>query len=225
MSKIIVENSIDKVKEDPCISWRDSSLLDKVKLNSSAPPSDNPFDEVDTECEKYLLNEPIPNQGRVHGYYTLIHNITAALPERSNILEVGHREGLSSLCIYDALNESSKFVTIDIVQDLRFVPSKVFKDPQFICGTANSLDPFSALTVHRYVFPNKFDLVFFDTVHTYKQISAEYNNFKNILSDDCIILVDDINIADKGKFYDEWKGQKWKLGKEFHASGFGVFVK
>ena len=218
MSEKLIQKSIDEVNTNPCIKWNDLSLIETIQHHATTKPEES-------EYLTYILNRPINNRLQC-GYYTLIHNIIATLPERSNILEVGNREGLSTLAIYDALNESSKFVSIDIVKDLRFVPPEVFEDPRFIFGVADCLDPISVLSTQRYFFPNKIDFVFFDTIHTYKQISSEYQNFKNILSDDCIILVDDINLADKGKFYDEWEGPKWKLGYNFHGpAGFAVFRK
>jgi len=211
MTEDLIQKSIDEVGTNPCINWNDPSLIERIPDGS--------------EYQTYILNRPI-NDKLQCGYYTLIHTLVKGLAENSIILEVGNREGLSTLTIFDALKSSHKFITVDIEEDLRFVPPRVFEDPRVSFGIGDCLDHEVFQRILKRTSPKKVDLVFFDTIHTYEQINAEYNNFKPLLSQDCIILVDDINLADKGKFYEEWEGPKWKLGYNFHGpAGFAVFCK
>ena len=57
---------------------------------------------------------------------TLLHNLTSNIEE--NIVELGNREGLGILSIYDALSKNSELYTLDIVDDVRFINNKIKSD-------------------------------------------------------------------------------------------------
>ena len=72
---------------------------------------------------------------------------------------------------------------------------------------------------------NKIDLIFFDTIHTYDQVKAEFELYKDKLSDGCIVLIDDTKLNDKGRFFDEITYEKYNLDLLCHnVSGFSGFV-
>ena len=76
-------------------------------------------------------------------------------------------------------------------------------------------------------------MLFCDTIHTYEQIKAEYDVWEKYLTDDAIIVVDDIQdqstTADKRskwKFHEEWTGTKFDVTKDAHnPTGFGIYLK
>lgn len=176
------------------------------------------LNNVDILYKEYLTNHEFP-QGKVCGYFTLIHNVVKNLPDDAIIVELGNREGMSTLAIYDALKPNQKFYTIDIVKDLRLLPVEFFNDNRIKilygdCLSENILNQFEN---------NSIDFLFSDTVHFYEQINNEFNAYKNKMKNDSILFVDDIKLTDKIRFYDEWYGEKYSLGPWCHESGFGCF--
>ena len=176
------------------------------------------IDTISEEYRKYLTNHTF-TQGKVHGYFTLIYNIVKGLPDDAIIVELGNREGMSTLAIYEALKPNQKFYTIDIIKDLRVLPTEFFNDNRIKilygdCTSDYILKEFEDNSIH---------FLFSDTVHHYDQVNKEFNVYKNKLKKDSIMLVDDINLNDKIRFYDEWVGEKYSLGPWCHESGFGCF--
>lgn len=154
-----------------------------------------------------------------HGYFTLLHNITKALPNNSIIVELGSREAISDIAIQSALKPTQTFYSIDIVYDYRCVNKSLIGDNfKIIIG-----DCLDQNTINQ--IPNQIDLIFFDTIHTYDQVKAEFELYKDKLSDGCIVLIDDIKLNDKGRFFDEITYEKYGISDLCHSvSGFGAFV-
>jgi len=224
----ILKDAIESTKNNPIISWNDPAW--SILVNA------------DAEFSKYMNNVRIPHNDnkRCHGYFALLHNIVSNLPDSANICELGNREGLSTLSIIDAMKQSHHFVTIDTVQDLRFLPpekaNKLIDDNQLFAMVGNCLDPEMILTVAK-ITNGKIDLLFCDTIHIYEQVQAEFEKYEHLLADEAIILVDDIRNAHlhlkedhpdrrtKYKFYEEWEGEKYDLTELCHnPSGFGAFI-
>jgi hypothetical protein len=172
---------------------------------------------MDPFFSRYLKNE-LPN-GKVHGYFTLLNNIVKNLSDDAIIVELGNREGLSTLSIYEALKPNQKFYTIDIEKDLRLLPESFFNDERVIILYDNCLND-NILSLFK---DKSIDLLFSDTTHTYNQINSEYDSYKNKMKDESILLVDDIKLNDKGVFFDKWDGEKYILDSWAHESGFGCF--
>lgn len=194
---------IEETKNNEIINW----VINKDVVNN-----------VDEEYKKYLTNYNFEH-GRVHGYFTLIYNMIKTLPDDATIVELGNREGMSTLVIYEALKPNQKFYTIDIIKDLRILPEKFFNDDRIKilygdCISEEILKKFE---------DNSIDFLFSDTIHYYKQVNNELIAYKNKLKKGSIIFVDDIKLNDKGMFYDEWIGEKYSLGSWCHESGFGCF--
>jgi predicted O-methyltransferase YrrM len=165
----------------------------------------------------YLKNE-LP-KGKVHGYFTLLNNIVKNLPDEAIIVELGNREGLSTLSIYEALKPNQKFYTIDIEKDLRLLPESFFNDERVIILYDNCLND-NILSLFK---DKSIDLLFSDTTHTYNQINLEYDSYRNKMKDESILLVDVIKLNDRGVFFDRWDGEKYSLDSWAHESGFGCF--
>ena len=120
MNHITLEKIISDTQISPYIKWNDESLADLIR-------NDN------------VYNVFIFNKDGNHGYFSLLHNLTSNI--EGTIVELGNREGLGILSIYDALSENSELYTLDIVDDVRFINDKIKSDSRVhILNDFNSLD-------------------------------------------------------------------------------------
>jgi len=210
MDKKTLESVIEKTSKNPYAQWNNPSLVEGVRN--------------DPQFSIYLFNK----DGN-HGYFSLLHNLTSNLADDAIIVELGNREGLGILSIYDAMKESHTFYTLDIVNDIRFIGREIIED-----NRVNILNDFNSLDVERVkrTFDEKsISMIFMDTIHTYEQIVAEYNTWKPYLKDDCVILIDDIRPSLPGR-------TKWRFHQEVdienkydvtewahNDTGYGVYLK
>ena len=120
MNHTTLEKIISDTQSSPYIKWNDESLADLIR-------NDN------------VYNVFIFNKDGNHGYFSLLHNLTSNI--EGTIVELGNREGLGILSIYDALSENSELYTLDIVDDVRFINDKIKSDSRVhILNDFNSLD-------------------------------------------------------------------------------------
>lgn len=140
-----------------------------------------------------------------------------------NIVELGNREGLSTLAIYDNLPSYSSFITVDVVKDQRYCPNCMFTDPRvtFIFGDVCDLGIFDCLPSG---IPTDIDFLFTDTIHFDFQLRDEWAIYKNLLADRALVAIDDINLNDKRKLFNELNYDKWDLTELCHTSGWGLFL-
>lgn len=197
-----------------------STLKSLEKVIFELPIQDQIFDQVRPAkiyCN-YLQNEP-QGSGK---YYSFIHKLIKT-NKVSTIVELGNREGLSLLAMAAATDENQKITTVDTINDLRFVPEKVRtnKNINFIFGDCLRPDIIKQM-------PQNIDLIFFDTLHTFSHIKQQWDAYEPLLADQAIVLIDDVNLADKNKIMDELKtNNKIKFLEnriDLHVSGFGVIV-
>lgn len=136
------------------------------------------------------------------------------------IVELGNREGVSTICLFSALAEDGRLVTVDLVKDQRFCPEDMFSDPRvrFVLGDVADLG------IYRDDVPTEIDLLFSDTVHVDRQVRDEFAIYGPLLADRALIAVDDINLNDKRKWFDELPYAKWDLTALCHSSGFGLVL-
>lgn len=199
---------LSEVEKSPYIQWNDKSLVSLI--------------ENDPVYSVFIFNKD-----KNHGYFSLLHKLTSNT--EGIVVEVGNREGLSILSVYDALSSSSIFYTLDIVNDVRFVPDKIKEDNRVkIMNDFNSLD---SKRISKEFSEKSISLIFFDTIHTYEQISQEYKLWSPYLKDDCVMLIDDIRDIQldrtKNKFHREldWE-HKFDVTEWAHNNtGFGVYLK
>ena len=208
MNNTKLEKIISETQSSPYIKWNNSSLADLCR--------------VDREFSVYLFNR----DGN-HGYFSLLHNLTSNV--EGKIVELGNREGLGILSIYDALNENSELYTLDIVDDVRFINDKIESDSR-----VHILNDFNSLDVDRIenTFEKKsISMIFLDTIHTYEQVTQEFKLWEPYMKDDCIMLIDDIRDYMPGR-------TKWRFHTELdytykydvtewahNDTGFGVYLK
>lgn len=202
INKEIVDNLINEF----------SSIVNKNTINKKYLEKFKPGDKVD---EMYLSFIDSKDQH----YITFLNFIIKKL-KPANIVELGNREGLSTLAMYDASTEiGSEFFSIDIEKDLRYCPSHMFNDPKmhFLFGDVCSLKIIKQL-------PRNIDLLFTDTLHFDFQVRDEWEIYQHLLSDKALVAIDDININDKGKLFHEIVYAKWDLTQLCHHNGWGLFL-
>ena len=184
MNNTKLEKIISETQSSPYIKWNNSSLADLCR--------------VDREFSVYLFSR----DGN-HGYFSLLHNLTSNV--EGKIVELGNREGLGILSIYDALSVNSELYTLDIVDDVRFINDKIKSDSR-----VHILNDFNSLDVDRIenTFEKKsISMIFLDTIHTYEQVTQEFKLWEPYMKDDCIMLIDDIRDYMPGR-------TKWRFHTE-----------
>lgn len=206
----MIDKIIEECSQSPYIKWNDDSLLDLIR-------NDN------------VYNVFIFNKDGNHGYFSLLNRTTANLDDDAIIVELGNREGLGILSVYDAMKENQTFYTLDIVNDIRFIGDKIRNDDRV--KILNDFDALDSERVKREFKEKSISLIFMDTIHTYEQLKAEYEIWGPYLKDDCIIMVDDIRPSMPGRTKWQWHletplSQKYDVTEWAHNdTGFGVYVK
>ena len=208
MNNIDLEKIISDTQTDPYIKWNNSSLADWVRINS--------------EFSVYLFNR----DGN-HGYFSLLHNLSSNI--EGTIVELGNREGLGIISIYDALSDNSELYTLDIVDDVRFIKDEIKNDPRVhILNDFNSLD---SNRVEKTFEKKSISMIFLDTIHTYEQVTQEFKLWEPYMKDDCVMLVDDIRDympgRTKWRFHTELEyAYKYDVTEWAHNdTGYGVYLK
>ena len=208
MNNITLEKIISDTQSSPYIKWNDESLADLIR-------DDN------------VYNVFIFNKDGNHGYFSLLHNLTSNI--EGTIVELGNREGLGILSIYDALSENSELYTLDIVDDVRFINDKIKSDSRG--KILNDFDALDSDRVSKTFEKKSISMIFLDTIHTYEQVLAEFQLWEPYMEDDCVMLIDDIRPSMEGR-------TKWRFHKELNYTykydvtewahndtGFGVYLK
>jgi len=208
MNNTTLEQIISDTQSSPYIKWNDESLADLIR-------NDN------------VYNVFIFNKDGNHGYFSLLHNLTSNI--EGIIVELGNREGLGILSIYDSLSENSELYSLDIVDDVRFVNDKIKSDPRV--HILNDFDALDSHTVPKTFKKKSISMIFLDTIHTYEQVLAEFQLWEPYMKDDCVMLIDDIRPSMPGR-------TKWRFHTELdytykydvtewahNDTGFGVYLK
>ena len=208
MNHITLEKIISDTQSSPYIKWNDESLADLIRYDN-------------------VYNVFIFNKDGNHGYFSLLHNLTSNI--EGTIVELGNREGLGILSIYDALSENSELYTLDIVDDVRFINDKIKNDSRVhILNDFNSLD-FDR--IEKTFKKKSISMIFLDTIHTYEQVLEEFKLWEPYMKDDCVMLIDDIRDYMPGR-------TKWRFHTELdytykfdvtewahNDTGYGVYLK
>ena len=169
MNHTTLEKIISDTQSSPYIKWNDESLADLIRYDN-------------------VYNVFIFNKDGNHGYFSLLHNLTSNI--EGTIVELGNREGLGILSIYDALGENSELFTLDIVDDVRFINDKIKSDSRVhILNDFNSHD---ADRIENTFEKKSISMIFLDTIHTYEQVLEEFKLWEPYMKDDCVMLIDDI---------------------------------
>jgi len=159
----------------------------------------------------------VKNGGMGGGYYRWLALLTRVMRPR-RILELGNRYGVSTIMIYSELPQDSQLISVDILHDQRYVPEEMWQDPRVRFVFGDCLD----LTIYGGDIPIDVDVFWTDTVHFYEQVRDEFDVYEPLLADEALIIVDDIWVNDKGRFFEEAPYTKYDLTALCHGSGFGV---
>jgi len=212
MNNTTLQKIISETQKNPHIKWNDESLLDIIN-------SDSVF-------SGYIHNN---FSDGFSGYFALLHCLTSNLDNDSIIVELGNREGLGILSIYDSLKENQTLYTLDIIDDVRFVGDQIKNDSRVhILNDFNSLD---SDRIQKTFEKKSISMIFLDTIHTYEQVSKEFNLWEPYMKDDCVMLVDDIRDympgRTKWRFHTELNYKhKYDVTEWAHSdTGFGVYLK
>ena len=167
--------------------------------------------QSDQECLSYI-------NGTGGWYCKFLALLVNKLPLK-NIVELGNREGMSTLSIYDGMSKDAHFKTVDISKDQRYCPNEMFLDPRvsFIFGDVCDLNIYKDI-------PIDIDLLFSDTIHLDFQLRNEWSVYEPLLANSALFAIDDINLNDKRKLFDELPYAKWDLTKLCHGSGWGLVL-
>ena len=208
MNNTTLEQIISDTQSSPYIKWNDESLADLIRYDN-------------------VYNVFIFNKDGNHGYFSLLHNLTSNI--EGTIVELGNREGLGILSIYDALSENSELYTLDIVDDVRFINDKIKSDSRV--KILNDFDALDSDRVSKTFEKKSISMIFLDTIHTYEQVLAEFILWEPYMKDDCVMLIDDIRPSMEGR-------TKWRFHTELgytykydvtewahNDTGFGVYLK
>jgi hypothetical protein len=175
----------------------------------------DPAVPLDREVYNYIVKG-----GEAGGYYHWL-TLLAAQAGPALIVELGSRHGTSTLALYQGLSAGSRLLTVDVMRDQRYIPEKVLHDSRvrFIFGDSLDMTAYERAGVAP---PLDIDIFWTDTIHTYRQLSAEFTVYEPLLADEAVIAVDDIHLNDKGRFFQEAPYEKRDLTALCHGSGFGV---
>jgi len=66
------------------------------------------------------------------------------------------------------------------------------------------------------------DFMFIDTDHTHAQVSKEWELYRPRLSEQCLVVFDDITMNDMGRFWDSLTCSTLETGSIYHYTGFGL---
>lgn len=209
-------------------------MTDATKTALSRDSVDRVIGEIKKELAGYAIDgkylakfTDAPYDREVLGYiageggaYLKFLSLLVRKLEPKNILELGNYGGASTLCIYAGMPLQSRFTTVDLVRDQRYCPDEMFKDARmnFVFGDVCDL------SVYGDRVPMDVDLLFEDTIHRYRQTKDIFDIYENLLADRALVAIDDINVNDMRKFFDEIPHPKWDLTDICHYSGWGLVL-
>lgn len=151
-------------------------------------------------------------------YAWLAASVKVWKPKR--IVELGAAYGASTLALYHNKSEYCKLVSVDNNSKWVFVTSTMVNDQDGLKLVIE--DDLKAPKEFPSLF-HDIDYLFIDTEHNYEQISKEWEIYKPFLSDKALVVLDDINVGDMNKFWEELKYPKLDIS-QYHDSGFGFFI-
>ncbi len=157
----------------------------------------------------------------VGGSYVKFLSILMRKLQPQLTVELWNREWVSTLWMAEsAISFGWKFITVDIVHDLRYFPDSLNDEKKnifTIFGDVFDLNTYKEI-------PLDIDLLFSDTIHYNDQIRDEFEIYQYLLSDIALVAIDDIHVNDKWIFFDQIDYPKWDLTQLCHHSGWWLFL-
>ena len=176
----------------------------------------------DPECPERMNPFLRPEQigkwrlDNVCGYYWYLHALIATTHPRK-VVELGRCLGTSALFMLGALDDGAMLITVDIEERASDL-SHQLHDPRLHLITGNDLD----LAVYKGFDISAIDFLFIDTNHTCEQATKEWNLYLPLLSENAVVVFDDITMNDMGSFWGGLSCAKLETGTTYHYTGFGL---
>jgi len=203
VSKIDVKHLLRSIETQMRANYRPPyHLLRKMNGNSA----------LDKEMMGYMLKG-----GEGGAYYHWLALMTRLMRPR-RVLELGNRFGNSTIMIYSELPPGSQLISVDLVRDQRYIPSEIWRDRRVRFVFGDCLD----LGIYEDKIPMDVDCLWTDTIHTYQQVKDEFDVYEPLLANEALIVIDDIRLGDKRRFFEEAPYSKYDLTALCHVSGFGI---
>lgn len=157
-------------------------------------------------------------------YYTFLYLVAREMqPELT--LELGTGRGTSS-CFLAFGAEPRRVVTVDGYKELvdHIIAVKAGNDidnldPIF----SDSCGPTVLAAIQTTLHIGGIDLLYVDSDHNYAHAKKEYDLYRPLMSSGGVMIWDDINMNDMGRFWGELKEEKTELNF-LHYSGFGAAI-
>jgi len=152
----------------------------------------------------------------VCGYYWFLHALVLVTRPRK-VLELGRCLGTSALFMLGALEDDATLITVDIEERASDL-LHCLDDPRLRVLVGNDLD----LTTYGDTDISGIDFLFIDTDHTCAQATKEWELYSPYLSENALVVFDDITMNDMGRFWDSLTCAKLETGGTYHYTGFGI---
>lgn len=171
------------------------------------------------EVNPYLDAMFIGDKGRVltTPYYKFIYTL-CKITKPKQVVELGTHYGMSGCMFLAGMLKDSKFLTVDIESDGRYIP----KDDRVTKVSADDLK----LLDHLEDFDLSLtDIWFIDTLHDKKHLEKEIKYFSPFWKKGAIVLLDDVDSPDFNlkDYWPKIKYEKFRT-KELTDHGFGILV-
>lgn len=144
-----------------------------------------------------------------------------------HVVELGNRDGLGVLSMHRGLRENGQgsLTTVDNIKNLSLVSKTIQENENVNLVWGDVLEE---ETVNKVRQNGPIDFIFFDTLHTYAHMSAEWKLYKPLLAEQALVLIDDLNFtstydSSKKRNFDELEYEKFEDNR-IHTNGFGVVL-
>jgi len=134
-----------------------------------------------------------------------------------NVVELGRCLETSALFLLGALDDDAKLITVDTEERASDL-THVLGDPRLRVLVGNDLD----LATFDGVEISGIDFLFIDTDHTCAQATKEWELYLPLLSQNAIVVFDDITMNNMGAFWGPLECAKLETGTTYHYTGFGL---
>jgi len=151
------------------------------------------------------------------GYYLFLNALVAEIQPKT-VLELGTCQGGSALMMLLSLPADAHLVSYDLGRDPEFL-REVRDDTRLHLITGDSRDSSHFLALGL----GTVDLLFIDTEHSAKQVQAEWDAYRPLMSAGASIVMDDLYMNDVLEFWSQLSNEKIDTGSNYHQTGFGIF--
>lgn len=193
-------------------------ILDSKTLNEEVMKlvKDYTLDKVDLSLVGSGQVEEVKNtSGRPNLYYKWLACLIK-LTNPHQIVELGAAAGISTLMMASEMDKSSIFYSVDIDPTLAWKWMNI-DYPQVKKILGDTLD----MGIWKNIELSKTDVWFFDSLHTFKQLSSELKLYSPYFKKGAILVFDDIQMSELRPIWESLPYDKFETSDFNHYSGFG----